>query len=343
MMAGIFVGAIVLLLVLFAGLIWIFGGKAKARLAAKYPPPGQMVDIGGYRLHIQCQGDHTPGSPTVVLEGGNGEPGLTWAAVQPEVARFAQVCTYDRAGLGWSEPSPRPRTAGNIVAELHTLLRQAGVEPPYVLVGHSMGGGLVRLYAHEHPDQIVGLVLVDPLHEEQEQLWPEAVRRSNEKSRQAMVPVFRVMQKVAASGLPALFPKLLPRQMFATVPQAAHAAYSSFYLSGPKHYEGVIQETSTVAENNATLRAAHITTLGDIPLLVLSAPDQYTAMERFLSAEDLEQTQAVSDELHAKLAALSSNGKRVIVRDSRHYIQVDQPQTVIDAIREVVEAAQEQN
>lgn len=155
------------------------------------------------------------------MEGGNGQPGLTWAAVQPEVARFARVCTYDRAGLGWSEPSPKPRTAGNTVAELHTLLGRAGVEPPYVLVGHSMGGGLVRLYAHEHPDQVVGLALVDPLHEEQEQRWPEAVRRSNEKSRKAMIPIFRRMRKVAASGLPALFPKLLPRQMFATMPQAA--------------------------------------------------------------------------------------------------------------------------
>lgn len=117
----------------------------------------------------------------------------------------------------------------------------------------------------------------------------------------------------------------------------------SFHLSGPKHYEGVIQETSAVAEYNAALRAAHIITLGDVPLVVLSAADQYTAMERFMSAEDLERTKAVGKELHAELAALSSKGREVIVTNSRHYIQVDQPQAVIDAIREVVEAAQEQS
>jgi pimeloyl-ACP methyl ester carboxylesterase len=339
-MTGIIVGGFVLLLALLVALIGVFGARAKARLTAQYPPPGQMVDVGGYRMHILCQGDHAPGRPTVVMEGGNGEPCLTWAAVQPEVAKFARVCSYDRAGLGWSEPSPKPRTAGNIVAELHALQTQTGVEPPYVLVGHSMGGGLVRLYAHEHPDQVAGLVLVDPLHEEQEGRLPEATRRLNEKSRKSMVLFFRLVQAAAATGLPALFPGLLPRQAFANVPRQAHEAYSSFFLSGPKHYEAVIRETSSVGENYGALRAAQITTLGDIPLLVLSAPDQFAALERFVSAEDLAQTKAVSNELHAELAALSSNGKQVIVRDSRHYIQVDQPEMVIDAIREVVEAAQ---
>jgi pimeloyl-ACP methyl ester carboxylesterase len=193
-MAGIIIGGIVLLLALLVGLIGVFGTRAKAKVTAKYPAPGQMVDVGGHRLHIHCQGDHALGSPTVVMESGNGEPSLTWAAIQPEVARFARVCTYDRAGLGWSERSPKPRTVGNVVDELHTLLARAGLEPPYVLVGHSMGGGLVRLYAREHPDQVAGMVLVDPLLEEQEQRWPEAVRRLSERSRKAMVPSFRLGQ-----------------------------------------------------------------------------------------------------------------------------------------------------
>ena len=340
-MTGIIIGGIVLLLALLVGLIGVFGARAKARLAAQYPAPGQMVDVGGYRLHIHCQGDHAPGSPTVVMEGGNAEPGLTWAAVQPEVAKFARVCTYDRAGLGWSEPSPKLRTAGNIVDELHTLLTQAGMKPPYVLVGHSLGGALVRLYAHEHPDQVGGMVLVDAMHEEQELRLPDAMRRLNEKGRKFMVLFFRLAQLTAATGLSALFPKLLPRQALATVPREAQAAYSSLYLSGPKHYEAVIRETSCVTENYAALRTARIITLGDIPLVVLSAPDQFAALERYLSAEDAEQTKAVSSELHTELAALSSNGKRVIVRASGHYIHVDQPQAVIDAIREVVRALAE--
>jgi pimeloyl-ACP methyl ester carboxylesterase len=273
------------------------------------------------------------------MVGGNGEPGLTWAAVQPEVAKFARVCSYDRAGLGWSEPSPSPRTAPNMVDELHSLLAGAGVEPPYVLVGHSLGGGLVRLYAHQHPDQVVGMVLVDPLHEEQEQRLPATLTRLNQKSRKATGSFFRLLQAAAASGLPALLPKLLPQQALATVPKEAHQAYSSFFLSGPKHYEAVIRETSSVEENYAALRAARITSLGDIVLIVLSAPDQFAALGRYLSAEEVELTKAVGNELHAELAGLSSNGRQVIVRESRHYIQVDQPGAVIDAIREVVEAA----
>ena len=101
------------------------------------------------------------------MESGNGNFSLNWGRVPREVAKFTRVCTYDRAGLGWSDRSPQPRTAHNLVEDLHTLLERSGVEPPYVLVGHSLGGMLIRLYAHEHPDQVAGMVLVDSAHEEQ--------------------------------------------------------------------------------------------------------------------------------------------------------------------------------
>jgi len=156
--AGIVAGVLALVLALFVGWTWVSGTKAKQELAANYPPPGQMVDVGGYRLHINCQGrKQSDDSPTVVLEAGATQFSLTWDHVQREVAKFARVCAYDRAGLGWSERSPNPRTAPYIVAELHALLTKAGVEPPYVLVGHSMGGLYVRYYAHEHGERVVGI------------------------------------------------------------------------------------------------------------------------------------------------------------------------------------------
>ena len=164
-MSGIVIGAAILVLFLLVGLVWILGSRAKKRLATQHPPPGQMVDVGGYRMHIHCQGDPAAG-PTVVLDGGQGEPGLTWASVQPEVAGFARVCAYDRAGLGWSEASPKARTGSNIVEELHTLLTRAGVEPPYVLVGHSVGGLYARLYDQKYPGEVVGMVQVDAAHED---------------------------------------------------------------------------------------------------------------------------------------------------------------------------------
>ena len=117
-----------------------------------------MVDVGGYRLHINCTGE---GSPTVVIESGWGDMSATWGWVQPEVAKTTRVCTYDRAGMGWSESSPQPRTAREYAKELHTLLKKANEPGPYVLVGHSMGGFTVIVYAHDYPAEVSGLVLVD--------------------------------------------------------------------------------------------------------------------------------------------------------------------------------------
>ena len=146
----------VLLILLLVG--WIYEPMAEAAEAKANPPPGQMVDVGGYRLHIHCTGS---GSPTVVIESGWGESSATWGWVQPEIAKITRVCTYDRAGMGWSEPSPFPRTARQFAKELHTLLAKANESGPYVLVAHSLGGYTVRVYAYDYPGEVSGLVMID--------------------------------------------------------------------------------------------------------------------------------------------------------------------------------------
>src|SRR5690349_22698564 len=129
---------------------------AAAGDARRYPAPGQLVDVGGYRLHIQCVGT---GSPTVVLDAGLGGSSLDWSLVQPELGRSTRVCAYDRAGMGWSDLGPQPRTPRQIADELHTLLTNAGIAGPYVLVGHSLAGKNVRLFAQQYPAEVGAMVL----------------------------------------------------------------------------------------------------------------------------------------------------------------------------------------
>lgn len=134
-----------------------------------YPAPGKFLDVGGHRLHLWCTG---AGSPAVVLEAGLGGSALQWSRVQPEIARTTRVCSYDRAGMGWSDLGPNPRSAAQIVSELHTLLQAAHVTAPYVLTGHSSGGLYIRLYASTYPTDVVGMVLVDAAHEDQRNRMP---------------------------------------------------------------------------------------------------------------------------------------------------------------------------
>jgi pimeloyl-ACP methyl ester carboxylesterase len=299
-----------------------------------------MVDVGGYRLHLNCQGTPVAGRPTVVLEAAHAELGLSWAAVQPEVAKFTRVCSYDRAGLGWSEPSPKPRTAPNIVEELHTLLARAGIEPPYVLVGHSIGGMYVRLYAHEYPEQVAGLVLVDATHEDQDARMPEAMAKMQATSRKVMPLVFSLFRALNSWGLLALLDGKKGRMWPLPMPREVRHAYLGIVYSGTQHFEAVRRETLAVPESSAIVRARQIRSLGDIPLIVISAGRPAITAGRGISEADAEQFKAVTVELHSEMAALSPRGKRVLAEESGHYVQVDQPQMVVDAIREVVEAAQ---
>jgi pimeloyl-ACP methyl ester carboxylesterase len=147
--------------------------------AQRFPQIGKSVDVGGYKLNLNCTGQ---GSPTVILDSGLGGLALSWQGVQGEVEKFTRVCTYDRGGYGWSDPGPMPRTSAQIVKELHTLLQNSGEKPPYILVGHSSGGFNVRVYNGQYPDDVVGMVLVDASHEDQVRESPANIRKWWENS-----------------------------------------------------------------------------------------------------------------------------------------------------------------
>lgn len=309
----------------------LLGAKAKADLIAQYPPTGQMVDVGGYRLHIDCRGN---GSPTVVMDAGLTEPSLMWALVQPHVSNTTRVCVYDRAGLGWSDTSPEPRTAEVMVDELHTLLNNANVTGPYIMVGHSTGGMLVRLYAHSYPAEVVGMVLVDAQHEDQFSRLSTAIQQDIKamfaQSNQTL-PLYRA---VVATGIGALVPAIGALADNPQLPSPAREAFSALALSDPRFIEAQTAEQDAIFESLEQVRAAHITSLGNIPLIVLyrGIVDSPTPG---LSPEENQQWWFG---LQSELAALSPQGQLVLADRSGHHIQLDQPDLVTDAIEEILTA-----
>lgn len=329
-MTGLTIGGGLLLIIvgLAAGLV-VAGALAKAGLRRRYPPAGQLVDVGGYRLHVRVEGE---GAPTVVLDAGAGGMGLMWELVRPALARRTRVVTYDRAGLGWSEPSPRPRTADVMAEELHTLLTRAAIPGPYVLVGWSLGGPVVRQLAARHPDLVAGLVLVDSAHEHQMRRFPEALTRRLS----AMTAPFRVLQFLARLGLLALNPAVIPVEGAGRLPADVVAAIRGRIASGGDHVDALLAETEAVA----AARTEPVRTLGDLPLIVLShgqlpADAVPPSLGPAVRAEYEQTWQALQDEL----TALSTRGRRRVAAQSGHNIPFDQPELVIDAVHAVIAAA----
>lgn len=316
--------SILLLVVVILVLVTITAGAiAKSNLVKKYPAPGRMVDVGGYKMHIHCTGQ---GNPTVILEAGTGDTVLTWAFVQPEIAESTRVCSYDRAGLGWSEESPYPRTANTQVEELHKLLVNANVQGPYVMVGHSLGGLLVRMYAHNYPNEVIGMVLVDSTHEERTRRNPKMV-----KAIQEMTGQFRMFAFLSSSGIMALAPQYIPNP---GLPEDAYVQYQAL-MATTRMYETFLAELNAMEKSSAESRALHITNFGDMQLIILSA-GHGQVIPSFTEAEN----QQLWDELQieqSELTALSSGAKQIMAEESGHYIQLDQPDLVIAAIREMMD------
>jgi pimeloyl-ACP methyl ester carboxylesterase len=216
-------------------------------------------------------------------------------------------------------------------------LARSGVEPPYVLVGHSLGGMLIRLYAHEHPDQVAGMVLVDSSHEDQLLRIPAALVRLQRRADKLMNGILRLMQAVIATGLLALAPRLFPRQMSSMVAEEDRETFRGVVAADTKNLAVMQEEIAVAADHFTAVRAAQITTPGNIPLIVLSHGK--TQPMPGLSAEVNREFEQTWQQMQSELAQQSSCGKRIVAGKSGHYIQLDQPELVIDAIREGVEAS----
>jgi len=283
-----------------------------------YPPPGEMVDVGGYSLHIHCVGQ---GSPTVVLDAGSGGMSAQWVRVQQEVSGTTRVCAYDRAGMGWSEMGPEPRDAKQITGELHTLLKGAGIEGPYVLVGHSFGGLYMQTYAARYPDEVAGVALVDSSTEpDQFSQRPEA-RDSHEPQKQAFAVVSQLVRLgvslPARLGIVRLLSKLDPASP--ELPPQQRAQIDALTPS--------TRQVSTYAlELLAPTQTRRLESLGNKPLAVVTA-----------GKSDVPNWQERQDDL----ATLSSNSKHRVVKGATHTSLVydrSDSQATSAAIVEVVAA-----
>jgi pimeloyl-ACP methyl ester carboxylesterase len=308
--------------------------------ARRFPAPGRLIDItsngfGPCRLHLHEQG---AGSPVVVLESGIAASSLTWGLVQPKVAEFACVCSYDRAGLSWSDSCAAARTLHQIVFELTSLLAHAGLSGPYVLVGHSFGGAVIRAFAHLHPSDVAGLIFVDPVSIE---YWANcgpgekrrlrlAARLSRRGALLARMGVVRVALATLASGherIPKLIARISAGQSASVISRLLGEIQRlppelwpvlRAHWSRPKCFLAMAEYLESLPESARLARMMPIP--ADIPLVVVSASNA-------TEAELKERNSWVQE---------STRGRHIRMEDGGHWLQLEQPDMVVDVIREVV-------
>ena len=304
-------------------------------------PPGRLIDVGGFALHLHCSGD---GSPTVVLDAALGGSSVSWAWVQPEIAKLTRVCTYDRAGFGWSDPGPMPRTVGRMADELHTLLNRGEVSTPFVLVGHSFGGLVMLVFAARYRRDVAGMVLVDPAHPED---WLRPAPKEQIKIDRgvrlcrygATAARFGIARLVAALGSAGVFGAArgivtivsrggLSREDEGVLapmwklPAEARKPLRQFWTS-QKFFTGLGSQIESISVSAREALDASAGGYGDLPLVTISStdPGEYRLIQQ------------------EALARLSTRGRHVVASNSGHWIPLDQPQVVIDAIESVLSDA----
>ena len=295
----------------------LYEAVASRQDAMRYPPPGRLVDAGGYRVHVLCMGQ---GSPTVLLDAWAGGWTAEWEPVQPLVAQTTRVCAWDRAGSGWSDLGPHTHTPEAYTTEMEAVLRAADIQGPYVLVAASYAGRVARLYASRHPEQVVGLVFVDAVHEDA--FSPQDIANQQHQARIVAMANW-VLSRLGVARL--LGPRLSPLvdgPVAYAIPEATRELIA-ILSTRPKNVEGNARLSAQHQANDAQLRAAG--GLGDRPLVVLSSTDMLARMRLWHDGQ-------------AKLASLSSRSLHVVA-DGSHLIAWSHPDLVVSAIQCVLGAA----
>lgn len=319
--------------VLVAGAVYQASGMAKD--ARQFPPPGRLIGAGSHRLHAHFS---TGPSPTVVLEAGIGASSVSWAVVRQQLAGIACVCAYDRAGLGWSDAASSPRTLANILGDLHSITSDPEIGRPFVLVGHSFGGMIALEYACKHGDVLAGLVLVDPLTASEwhpltpasNKMLARGVRLSRRGALLARLGVVRFTLALLTKGsrrIPKTFSRIssgngapLTERLVGEIQKLPPEVWPHIraHWCQPKSFHSMADHLENLPANAAGCASQY--DLGDLQLIVLSAADSPAAR--------------VAE--HQRIAGYSRCGRWLMAEGSGHWIQLDRPDLVVSAIREVI-------
>jgi pimeloyl-ACP methyl ester carboxylesterase len=330
-------------------LVWAvqLGAQSAAPADLVYARPGQLVAVHGFSLNLYCMGS---GSPTVVFDSGWEDWAPAWSTVQPQIAKWTRACSYDRAGAGFSDPGPMPRTSVRIAEELHTALHRAGVAGPYILVGHAFGGDNVRTFADLYMREVAGLVLVDA---DPSDLEPKVMQEEDRRGRVGIISELRDCRNAIAEHkpLPALgsgpgeSQQSCAQQFFRGLPEAAwsgelNAKLLEIAQTKVAMYDAYVSEMEQMAQDEAYLQQ-HRRSFGSRPIRVLTSGNHGVG---HLETKPPDTPKHLKYEQETMLAqqrwlGLSSNAKEIRARNSSEYIQFDEPETVINAIREVSDQA----
>lgn len=328
------------LAILVAATVGVNDLKAQSVGPPPLAAPGRLVDVGGWKLHLHCTGTARPSQPTVVLEAGIGAFSVEWSLTQPLVAEGARVCSYDRAGSGWSEWGPHPRTMRQVVYELHTMLSRSGESAPYILVGASYGSWIARLYQRTYPTEVAGIVLVDAGATDPARLMPDGrVVRSSELNRGRSVPELKTAGPLREADIPEGALAQIRSGLADASARANQPPRDRLPSEAQRMRTWGLGQTGHVvaavnpfeAEELASLRdVSTVGSLGDLPLIVLT---RGRADESGVDSE-VQEAEHRSDQ--ARQAALARHSRHYVVEGSGHHIAIENPEMVARAIREVL-------
>lgn len=283
-----------------------------------YPAPGKMVDIGGFKLHINKIGN---GEPTILLEAGSGETSLSWRDIPAQLAEHATVVSYDRAGYAWSEEADEERSGANIVNELHSALEKEDIKGPYLVVGHSLGGMYARLFTQTYPDEVSGLVLIDARPENDERDTKTILEQENFTGN----PPASVLKLLKHSGMLRLFQDFMLEGL---VEEQDRGQFINV-IAKPGYFEAKEEEGVLAYKTEDAIRGQH---LGSLPVRIIARGLPQNYAQAGLSADSGRKLEAIWQAGQRDMLNLSTNSKLIIAERSGHMVIHDQPELIVETI-----------